>query len=110
MFLLPNDNVGEEGATLTPLCTLPPSSNYRSCSSNWVLKKIEELQDIFGVSFGGYKEQFMALIVVVEACCLKSATKQDREFNRLTCSINYDIKEGSSRRDRSKGRGKLSFL
>ena len=51
----------------------------------------------------------MALLVAIEASRSKSASKQDRELKRLTCSINYDVKEGSSGRVRSKGRGKLSF-
>ncbi|XP_041004110.1 uncharacterized protein LOC121249465 [Juglans microcarpa x Juglans regia] len=65
LSLLPKDSVGEEGAA-TPLCTLPPS-NYGSCSSNWIFNKVEELQDIFGISFGGYEEQFMELVVAIEA-------------------------------------------
>ncbi|XP_035543339.1 uncharacterized protein LOC118347632 [Juglans regia] len=105
--VIPKNSIGEEG-TLTPLCTLPPS-DYRSYSTHWIFKKVEELQKIFGVSFGGYEEQFMALLVAIEASRSKSASKQDRELKRLTCSINYDVKEGSSGRVRSKGRGKLSF-
>ncbi|KAF5443230.1 hypothetical protein F2P56_035805 [Juglans regia] len=100
-------STGEEGVILTPLCTLPPSSTYGSCSSNWVFKKVEEIQDVIGISFGGYEEQFKALLIAIEASHSKSATKRDRELKRLTCSINYDVKEGSGGRDRSKGRGNI---
>ncbi|KAF5449121.1 hypothetical protein F2P56_029600 [Juglans regia] len=110
LALFSSDSIGEEGASLTPLCTLPPSSKYGSCPSNWVFKKVEEIQAVIGISFGGYEEQFKALLIALEASHSKSASKQDRELRRLTCSINYDAKEGSGGRDRLKGRGNLGFL
>ncbi|KAF5442432.1 hypothetical protein F2P56_035089 [Juglans regia] len=45
----------------------------------------------------------MALLVAIEASRSKSASKQDRELKRLTCSINYDVQEGSSGRGASGG-------
>lgn len=100
-------STGEEGAILTPLCTLPPSSTYGSCSSNWAFKKVEEIQDVIGISFEGYEEQFKALLIALETSHSKSTTKRDRELKRLTCSINYDVKEGSGGMDKSKGRGNI---
>lgn len=99
----------EEGAILTLLCTLLPRSNYGSSSSKWVFKKVEEIQEVIEISFGGYEEQFKALLVALEASHSKSASKRDRELKKLTCSINYDVKEGSGGRDRSRGRGNIVF-
>ncbi|KAF5471359.1 hypothetical protein F2P56_011801 [Juglans regia] len=101
-------NTGEEGAILTPLCTLPP--NYGNSSSKWVFKKVEEIQAIIGISFGGYEKQFKALLVALEDSHSKSASKRNRELKKLTCSINYDVKDGSSGRDRSRGRGNIVLL
>ncbi|KAG6637056.1 hypothetical protein CIPAW_11G154000 [Carya illinoinensis] len=105
LALTDSDFSDEDGTVITPLCTLPPSPVYGSDSSSWVFKKVEEIQAIVGISIGGYTEQFRALLVAIEDSHSKSATKRDRELKRLTCSIKYDVKEGSGGRDRSKGRG-----
>ncbi|KAF5472286.1 hypothetical protein F2P56_009019 [Juglans regia] len=87
-----------------PLRMLPPSPNS-DIIPDWVLKKVDELQLCTGVSCTGFEEQFWALIIAIEESRLKSATKRERELKRLQCSINYEGKEGSCSRDRTKGRG-----
>lgn len=59
------------------------------------------------------KSNFRALLIMIKSNCsstTKSASKRDRELKRLTCSINYDLKEGSVSRGRSKGRGIFFFF
>ncbi|XP_041007460.1 uncharacterized protein LOC121252060 [Juglans microcarpa x Juglans regia] len=93
---------GEEavGEDPTPLSMVPPS-----ISSDWVLKKVEELQSCMGISCVRYEEQFKALIIAIEADQHGVGSRRDRELKRLMWSINYDGKEGSASRGRNKGRG-----
>jgi hypothetical protein len=57
----------------------------------------------------GYEEQFMAILIVIEAGCphmvLSSASKGNRELKRLECSINYDSKFETSNCACEKKRG-----
>ena len=99
----PCDSVleGEEDveADPTPISVVTPTR-----SSDWILKKIEDLQNCLGISCAGYEEQFKALIIAIEAGQNGAGTKRERELRRLTWSINYDGKEGSASRGRNKGR------
>ncbi|KAF5451553.1 hypothetical protein F2P56_026652 [Juglans regia] len=100
----------EEMGSPSPLQMLPPPIAPQA--SDWVLKKVEEFHGWVEISYDGYEDQFMALLVAMEAnrsTVMKSAVKKDRELKRLQCSINYDNKEGTSGRDRAKGRD-VSFV
>lgn len=69
----------------TPLRTLLPQSPTR-IASDWVLKKVEELQACVGLSCDGFEEQYKALLVAIEAGCslaLKLASKKERKLRRL---------------------------
>ncbi|KAG2672218.1 hypothetical protein I3760_13G030000 [Carya illinoinensis] len=72
--------------------------------SDWVFRKIKEIQQVVGMECVGYEEQFLALFTSIEASHFqskKAGTKKQRELKRLKWSLN----EGSSSRDRSKGKG-----
>lgn len=92
-----------------PLCTISPKLAFR-LTSDWVLKKVEEVQECLGISCVGFEEQLKALLIAIEARrskALKSTVKRDRELNCLKSFINYD-NEGSVGRYRLKGRGARS--
>ncbi|XP_040988756.1 uncharacterized protein LOC121236396 [Juglans microcarpa x Juglans regia] len=106
--LIFEDSEEEEMGSLSPLQTLPPQIAPRA--SDWVLKKVGELQGWVGLTCDRYEERFMALLIAMEAgrpTAMKSAVRKERELKRLECSINYDNKEGTSGRDRSKGRDSI---
>ncbi|XP_040996360.1 uncharacterized protein LOC121242550 [Juglans microcarpa x Juglans regia] len=95
----------EEMGSPSPLQMLPP--HIAPQALDWVLKKVEELCGWVGLSCDDYKDQFMALLVAMEAgrsTVMKSAVRKERELKRLQYYINYDNKEGTSGRDRAKGR------
>lgn len=46
-----------------PLNYMLPS---RSCVSDWVLKKVKEIQHFWGMECEGYELQFMALFTTIE--------------------------------------------
>ncbi|KAF5480112.1 hypothetical protein F2P56_000881 [Juglans regia] len=91
---------GEEavGEDPTPLSMFPPS-----ISSEWVLKKVEELQSCMGILCVGYEEQFKALIIAIEAGQHGAGSKRDSELKRLTWSINYDGNDGSGNMEETRG-------
>lgn len=67
--------------------------------SNWVLQKEEEIHDCVGISCEGLKEQFKTLLTIIEAgqhILARSFSEKERELKRLSCSINYDVREGSA--------------
>lgn len=69
---------------------------------------VKEVHKVVGLEYGGYEDQFMALLTVIEVGHKphrKSELKKQRELNRLTWSLNT---EGCSSRGRSKGKG-LTF-
>lgn len=78
----------------TPLCTLPP--NPVLCVSDWVFKKVEEMQSVFGFSYIGFEDQVRALLIAIENNRSKSTTKRERRLKRLSCSMNYEVKEWGS--------------
>jgi hypothetical protein len=61
----------------------------------------------------GYEEQFMVILIVIEAIhshmVLGSTSKGNRELKRLECSINYDSKFEASSRASGKERGYSIF-
>lgn len=72
--------------------------------SDRVIKKALEIQHYVGIECQGSNEQFLALLMAIEgghAQLKNSDSKKQRELKRLSCSINY---EGSSSKERSKGR------
>lgn len=80
---------------------LPNESNM----SDWVLRKVKEIQYCVGMECIGYEEQFMALFIAIEADHSQSkklGSKKQRELKRHTWSMND---EGSSSRARAKGKG-----
>lgn len=52
-----------------PLCALPPGHTSSCVVSNWVLKKVEEIQDCVGISCNGFEEHFKALLITFESEC-----------------------------------------
>lgn len=86
-----------------PLCSFNPGMDWSNNSSDWVLRKVEELSSFLRISYAGYEEQFRALITTIEAghpAMARSAAKKERELKRLECSINYNSKGGSAFRDK----------
>lgn len=82
-------------------CLFPDQSN----ASDWVFKTVKDIQEIVGLKCEGYEEQFMALLTAIEAGHQqqkKIGSKKQRELRRLTWSLNS---EGSSSRERTKGKG-----
>lgn len=74
-------------------------------ASDWVFQMVKDLHHWIGMECVGYEEQFMALLTAIEVGhtqSKKSGSKKRRELKRLTWSLNY---EGSSSRERSKGKG-----
>lgn len=83
-------------------------------SSTWVLQKVKETC----LSCEGFEEELMPLLTDIEArrfqkesiSSSKLANKESRELKRLSCSIDYDLKSGSSSRGRVKGGSLLGSL
>ncbi|KAG6684306.1 hypothetical protein I3842_12G056500 [Carya illinoinensis] len=76
-----------------------------SSASDWVFQTVNDIKDMVGLKCEGYEEQFMALLTAIEVGHQqqrKTGSKKQRELNRLTWSMNS---EGSSSRERSKGKG-----
>ncbi|XP_041009938.1 uncharacterized protein LOC121254039 [Juglans microcarpa x Juglans regia] len=89
-----------DGDIVAPLVSLP-------LIADWILPKVNEIQQFVGISHGGCEDQFNELIIVIEASRTletKSSFKKSRELQRLFSTINYDTKGGSSTRGKSKGR------
>lgn len=79
----------------------PDKSNI----SDWVLHMVKDIQQVVGLKCEGYEEQFWALLTTIKVRHQqqrKVGSKKQCELNRLTWSMNL---EGSSIRDRSKGKG-----
>lgn len=96
----------EEMGSSSPLQMIPLQMVTKE-TLDWVFKKVKEIQSCVGLFYDGYEEQLMALLVAIEAgrsTAEKSTVRRERELRRLHCSINYDNKEGTSGRDRVKGR------
>lgn len=56
-------------------------------------RKVKELKDCVGISCERYEEQFIALLIAIEASqhsLAKSATRKEKELKKLLYSINYD--------------------
>ena len=89
-----------DGDIVAPLVSLPPIAD-------WILPKVNEIQQFVGISHGGCEDQFNELITAIEASRTletKSSFKKSRELQRLFSAINYDAKGGSSTRGKSKWR------
>jgi len=105
----------------SPLCCCP-SDNLRGFSgkksSKDFLKAILEYSHSVGVTCDGYEGQLSAVFEAILAendkketgSCLKVGNKHTRELNRLSCSINYDTRSGSTSQSRCKGRALGGFL
>lgn len=71
---------------------------------------MDELNDCMRISYEGFEKQFRALLVAIEAgqpSLARSVSEKEREFKRLSFSINYDGKGDSVAR--SKGKEKVVF-
>lgn len=85
--------------------------------SDWVVQIAKAIHQVFGVSCVGFEEQFMEILIAIEASCTKKVlasnykprNKGSTELRWLECSINYDSKGGSSSHGKRKERG-LSVL
>jgi len=98
-----------------PLCCCP-GDNFRGFSGKKspmdFLKAILEYSQSVGVTCDGYEGQLSAVFEAILAdndkketgSSLKAGNKFNRELNRLSCSINYDARSGSSSQSRCKGR------
>ena len=70
-----------------------------------------------GMSCKGFKVEFMALLTAIEASHYKNDTassskmhnREKREFERLSCSINYNLKGGSYSCGRNKGMAMIGY-
>lgn len=63
-----------------------------------------------GISYDGFDEQFRALLISIEEDRFqspRSISRRNRELKHLTCLINYDGREGSTSKSRSKGKAVL---
>ncbi|KAF5459839.1 hypothetical protein F2P56_019753 [Juglans regia] len=88
------------GDNVASLVSLPPIAD-------WILPKVNEIQQFVGISHGGCEDQFKELITAIEASHAletKSSFKKSRELQRLSWAINYNAKGGSSTRGKFKGR------
>ncbi|KAF5451101.1 hypothetical protein F2P56_031397 [Juglans regia] len=88
------------GDIVALLISLPPIVD-------WIMPKVNEIQQFMRISHGGCEDQFKELITAIEASHVletKSSFKKSRELHRLFLGINYDAKGGSSSRGKSKGR------
>ncbi|KAG6652954.1 hypothetical protein CIPAW_05G041700 [Carya illinoinensis] len=99
----------ESGEDLSPvpLSSFNPELEWPCNSSDWVLRKVEEIRDCVGISCEGFEEQFRALLIAIEAgqpALAKSAAKKERELKRLEFSINYKSRDGCGWRDKGKER------
>lgn len=65
---------------------------------------MEELQSHVGISFERFEEQFKTLLIAVEVGQYNLWKKNNRELSRLTWTVNYEGKGGSSSHGRHKGR------
>ncbi|KAF5477619.1 hypothetical protein F2P56_004239 [Juglans regia] len=89
-----------DGDIVAPQVSLPPIAD-------WILPKVNEIQQFVGISQGGCEDKFNELITTIEASRTletKSSFKKSRELQRLFSIINYDAKGGSSTRGKFKGR------
>ena len=107
-FLLHRPQFGAESTEdVVLLISLPPISNIADSSSNWVLDKVNEIQQCVQITCEGFEDQFIALLTAIEAGHVlgtKSRSKKSRELKRLTWTINHDDKGCSSSRGRTKGK------
>jgi hypothetical protein len=104
-----------------PLCCCP-GDNFRGYSGKKspmdFLKAVLEYSQSVGVTCDGYEGQLSAVFEAILAendkketgSSLKAGNKFLRELNRLSCSINYDARSGSSSQSRSKGRANGGIL
>lgn len=74
--------------------------------SDWVLHKVNEIQHIVGLSYGGCEDQFKALLTVIEMCHLletKPSFKKSRELKRLSWQLTTTLREVAQVEGRRKG-------
>jgi hypothetical protein len=87
-------------------------------SSKDFLKAILEYSHSVGITCDGYEGKLSAVFEAILAdndkketgSCSKLGNKFSRELNRLSCSINYDGRSGSTSQSRCKGRELGGFL
>lgn len=78
-------SVGKEDDPIPP-CAPPPCHTSSCVVSDWVLKKVGEIQACVEISCDGFEEQFKALLIAIESrlsLALKSASKIERELKKI---------------------------
>lgn len=93
----------DSGVEPNPIYSLPLASIWAGLHSDRVLlQKVDEIRNCIGIACEGFEDQFKALFIAIEAADqpleARSASKKERELKRLSCSINYDAREGSASR------------
>jgi len=97
----------DEEMDLDPLCCILLEIDWPNSSSDWMMRKVDEIKDCVGISCVGFEEQFRALLIAIEVgqpSLARSALKKERELMRLSCSINYNAKGESAFKDKGKER------
>lgn len=80
--LIPNNGDGDP----TPLnCQFPGQS------SDWVLHKAKEIQQLVGLNCDGFEEQFLPLLTAIEVAQAqgKKSVSKKQELKRSSWSLNY---------------------
>lgn len=108
-----SDELDESNEDPDPLCSIPLGLEWANISSYWVMRKADEINDCVVISYKGFEEQVRALLIAIEAgqpSLVRSASKNERELKRLSCSINYNVTEGSAYRGKGKERAANSYF
>jgi hypothetical protein len=113
-------HVGEDEGRLVvqPLNVLFPCADNELEFLDWIIKCAEQIHSRVGITYIGYKCQFMALLTFLEKERLKeleaqspSVSKMSRELKNLKSFINYDNQgEGQSSHGKHKGKGRKVVL
>lgn len=99
-FFVPDEEFAPD-----PLCPAPPGIGWNCSSSDWVLRKVDEINECVGISFVGFEVQFRALLIAIEAgqpSLARTASKKESELKHLECSINYNARGCSDFREKGK--------
>lgn len=58
-YLGPSVQFGVESGKDVPLMSLPPINDIAGSSSDWILQKVNEIQQCMGITCGGSEDQFI---------------------------------------------------
>lgn len=58
---------GEDDTNILPLSSFNRGADWSFNSSDWVLRKVDEIRSLVGISCEGYEEQFKAFLIAIEA-------------------------------------------